>query len=193
MIPKSLPPDFWLRNATAPATLLDRRGLTDAEGLARFDLRITDGRIAALAPAGTAPEGIDVDRGQVWPCFVDGHVHLDKTQTWPRQPNPDGTHTGAKNAVMADRGKHYSEADIERASSLACVALMRTAPRRSARISTVTGRTPRRTGQCFVGCEMNGPAGSTCRRSASVPWNVLPAKMGSHWPTRWRDPGASWA
>ena len=113
MIPKSLPPDFWLRNATAPATLLDRPGLTDAEGLARFDLRITDGRIAVLAPAGTAPDGIDLDRGQVWPCFVDGHVHLDKTQTWPRQPNPDGTHPGAKAAVMADRGKHYSEADIE--------------------------------------------------------------------------------
>src|SRR6202451_3967118 len=113
VIPGSLPPDFWLRNAMAPATLLDRPGPTDAEGLARLDLRITDGRIAALAPAGTAPEGIDLDRGQVWPCFVDGHVHLDKTQTWSRQPNPDGTHPGAKNAVIADRGRHYSEADIE--------------------------------------------------------------------------------
>jgi cytosine deaminase len=40
-------------------------------------------------------------------------VHLDKTQTWPRQPNPDGTHSGAKNAVIADRGKYYSESDIE--------------------------------------------------------------------------------
>ena len=110
--PASLSPDIWLRNATVPATLLD--GATgDAEGLARIDLRLTDGRIAAVAPPGTAPAGIDLDRGQVWPCFVDGHVHLDKTQTWPRQPNPDGTHSGAKNAVIADRGKHYSEADIE--------------------------------------------------------------------------------
>jgi cytosine deaminase len=111
-IPASLPPDIWLRHATVPATLLN--GVAgDHEGLAQIDLRLTDGRIAAIAPAGTADAGIDLDRGQVWPCFVDGHVHLDKTQTWPRQPNPDGTHAGAKNAVIADRGKHYSEADIE--------------------------------------------------------------------------------
>jgi cytosine deaminase len=113
IIPGSLPPDFWLRNATAPATSRDRPGSTDAEGMTRLDLRITDGRIASVAPAGTAPAGIDLDQGQVWPCFVDGHVHLDKTQTWPRQPNPDGTHSGARNAVIADRAKHYSEADIE--------------------------------------------------------------------------------
>jgi cytosine deaminase len=112
MIPASLPNDVWLRNATVPATLMDGAP-ADAEGLARVDLRLTDGRIAAVVPFGTADSGIDLDRGQVWPCFVDGHVHLDKTQTWPRQPNPDGTHPGAKNAVIADRGKHYSEADIE--------------------------------------------------------------------------------
>jgi cytosine deaminase len=111
----TLPPDFWLRNAQVPAAILDRASApTDAEGLTQTDLRITDGRIAAIAPPGTAPaEAIDLDRGQVWPCFVDGHVHLDKTQTWPRQPNPDGTHPGAKNAVIADRAGHYTEADIE--------------------------------------------------------------------------------
>ena len=112
--PATLPSDVWLRNATVPAALLDSTPApTDLEGLTRLDLRLTDGRIAAIAAAGTAPAGVDLDRGQVWPCFVDGHVHLDKTQTWPRQPNPDGTHAGAKNAVIADRGRHYSEADIE--------------------------------------------------------------------------------
>jgi cytosine deaminase len=111
--PTALPPDFWLRNAQVPITVLDGAPPADPEGLTRLDIRITDGRIAAIAPAGTASEGIDLDRGQVWPCFVDGHVHLDKTQTWPRQPNPDGTHPGAKTAVIADRGKHYSEEDIE--------------------------------------------------------------------------------
>lgn len=112
--PVTLPPDIWLRNAQVPAPLLvGAPAPADAEGLARVDLHVTDGRIAAIAPAGTAPSGVDLDRGQVWPCFVDGHVHLDKTQTWPRQPNPDGTHSGAKNAVIADRGKYYSESDIE--------------------------------------------------------------------------------
>ena len=112
--PATVPPDLWLCNATVPAALLDNvPAPIDNEGLTRLDLRLTDGRIAAIAPAGTATGGLDLDKGQVWPCFVDGHVHLDKTQTWPRQPNPDGTHGGARNAVIADRAGHYSEADIE--------------------------------------------------------------------------------
>ena len=112
--PASRPRDFWLQRAQVPAALLDRVPVAvDGEGLALLDLRVTDGRIAAIAPGGSAQDGIDLDRGQVWPCFVDGHVHLDKTQTWPRQPNPDGTHAGARAAVAADRVAHYSEADIE--------------------------------------------------------------------------------
>ncbi len=113
MIPTTLPPDFWLRNATIPAALLDAPTPHDAEGLTQRDLRITGGRIVAIAPAGTAPDGIDLDNGQVWPCFVDGHVHLDKTQTWPRRANADGTHFGARTAVIADRAAHYTEKDIE--------------------------------------------------------------------------------
>jgi cytosine deaminase len=111
--PTELPRDVWLRRATAPAALLHGAALpADAEGLCQLDLRITDGRIAAIAPAGSAAEGIDLDRGQVWPCFVDGHVHLDKTQVWSRQPNPDGTHPGAKAATIADRTAHWTEEDI---------------------------------------------------------------------------------
>jgi len=114
-LPPSLPPDVWLRQAQVPVPLLGGfEGPVDAEGLALLDLRITDGHVAAVAPSGSAPPdaGIDLDRGQVWPCFVDGHVHLDKTQTWPRQANPDGTHPGAKSAMIADRA-HYTDADIE--------------------------------------------------------------------------------
>jgi cytosine deaminase len=112
--PPTVSTDAWLLNAQVPAALLDQPPVpADAEGLTRVDLRLTHGRIADIAPAGTAPDGIDLDRGQVWPCFIDGHVHLDKTQTWPRQPNPDGTHSGAKHAVIADRAGNYSEADIQ--------------------------------------------------------------------------------
>jgi cytosine/creatinine deaminase len=114
--PTSRPYDFWLRNAQVPGALLDRVPRSvDAEGLALLDLRITGGRLAAIAPAGAAPpeDGIDLDRGQVWPCFVDAHTHLDKTQTWPRRPNPDGTSSGAQAAVVADRAAYYTEADIE--------------------------------------------------------------------------------
>ena len=96
--------------------VLDRRPLpVDAEGLACWIC----GSPTAASPPSPRPvpapkaSGVDLDRGQVWPCFVDGHVHLDKTQTWPRQTNPDGTHSGARAAVIADRAAHYSEADIE--------------------------------------------------------------------------------
>jgi len=111
--PPELPRDVWLRRAAVPAALLAGAAPpADDEGLCLLDLRLTDGRIAALAPAGAATEGIDHDHGQVWPCFVDGHVHLDKTQTWPRRANPDGTHAGAKAAVIADRAAHWTEDEI---------------------------------------------------------------------------------
>ena len=104
---------YWLRDARAPACLLDGAALpTDAEGLARIDLRIEDGRIAAIAPAGTAAHGPSLDGGQVWPGLVDGHTHIDKGHIWPRMPNPDGTFGGAISAVMADRGAKWSIEDM---------------------------------------------------------------------------------
>jgi cytosine deaminase len=112
--PQNLPNDVWLRRATVPAAVLEGNTReTNAEGLCLVDLHITNGRIAAIAPPSLSAEGIDLDRGQVWPCFVDGHVHLDKTQTWTRQPNPDGTHPGAKTAAIADRSAYWTEEDIE--------------------------------------------------------------------------------
>lgn len=115
---------FWLRNARIPACLIE--GVPnlplEADGLARVDLRIEDGRIAAIAPRGTAPEGIDLRGGQVWPGPLDAHTHLDKGQIWPRMRNADGSFAGAISAVMSDRGAAWSESDIEaRASfSLRC-------------------------------------------------------------------------
>ena len=88
-------------------------GPADAEGLVRCDLLLEGGRVAALAPAGSAPDGISLAGGQVWPGLVDAHVHLDKTMIWPRAQNPDGTHAGAVRAVNEDREAHWTEADIE--------------------------------------------------------------------------------
>ncbi|NKC30778.1 cytosine deaminase [Falsiroseomonas selenitidurans] len=106
-------PDYWLRNARSPAALL--QGLAapaEADGLVRLDIRVQDGRIAALAPQGTAEDGIDMRGGQVWPGFVDAHTHLDKGHIWPRMRNPTGDFAGAIAAVMGDRGAAWSEADI---------------------------------------------------------------------------------
>ncbi len=106
---------FWLRDARAPTCLLDTPpGPVDREGLVRLDLRVEDGRIAALAPLGTAPaDAPSLEGGQLWPGFVDAHTHLDKGQIWQRAPNPDGDFAGAVSSVTADAGAHWGEAEME--------------------------------------------------------------------------------
>ena len=54
---------------------------------------------------------MDLAGGQVWPCFVDVHTHLDKGHIWRRTPNPDGTFAGALAAVAANRPR-WTEADL---------------------------------------------------------------------------------
>jgi cytosine deaminase len=112
---------YWLRNATVPAAFLT--GLAPGapvspDGLAVVDLAIRDGRIEAIVPADGPSAGhtasVDLQRGQVWPCLIDVHTHLDKGHTWERAPNPDGTFDGAIRAVMADRTAHWSADDVRR-------------------------------------------------------------------------------
>lgn len=91
--------DYWLCRAHLP------------DGPALVDLHISGGAVAAVAPAGAAPGGVDLAGGQVWPCFVDVHTHLDKGHIWRRAPNPDGTFGGALAAVAADR-LCWTEADL---------------------------------------------------------------------------------
>jgi cytosine deaminase len=105
-------PRWVLGNATAPSALLDGDG---PEELARIDLVIEGDRIAAIVPAGAAPDdlpALDADRGMVWPTFVDCHTHLDKGQIWARRPNPDGSFAGALEAVEADTKAHWRAGDV---------------------------------------------------------------------------------
>jgi cytosine deaminase len=106
---------YWLRDARVHVAHLGGPppGPADQDGLVRADLRIEDGRIAAIAPRGSAAEGVEMRGGQVWPGPVDAHTHLDKGHIWPRMRNADGTFAGAIEAVMSDRGAAWSEADIE--------------------------------------------------------------------------------
>ena len=111
---------FWLKKALAPLCLLEDpspevRAGADKDGLAFVDLRIEHGRISAVVPGGTAPccgPGVNLERGQVWPCPVDLHTHLDKGHIWPRQENPDGTFMGALDAVARDREANWSAGDV---------------------------------------------------------------------------------
>jgi cytosine deaminase len=111
---------YWLRDGRVPTTLLAEPvpGLVaDGEGLARADLEIVGAVVARIAPAGTAPAdaaGVPLDGGQVWPCFVDLHTHLDKGHTWQRAPNPDGTFASAIRTVAADRAARWTAEDVSR-------------------------------------------------------------------------------
>ena len=111
---------YWLCNASVPATLLAELppGVpVDADGLARVDVAIRDGRIVAVVPAGGAdgPEPrVDLARGQLWPCLIDVHTHLDKAHTCERAPNPDGTFANALRTVAADRSTRWSAEDVRR-------------------------------------------------------------------------------
>lgn len=110
---------YRLRNATVPAPLLTELPAgtpVSADGLAVVDLVIRDARIAAVTRevAGSQEASVDLRRGQVWPCLIDVHTHLDKGHTWERAPNPDGTFAGALRTVAADRAARWSAEDVRR-------------------------------------------------------------------------------
>src|SRR6185369_5804727 len=108
---------YRLTNARVPVCLVaDAAGLQpDADGLARCDIVVANGRIAALGAADSGNLArFDLDNGIVLPRLVDVHTHIDKGQIWQRAPNPDGTHMGARTAVMADRDANWSAEDVRK-------------------------------------------------------------------------------
>jgi cytosine deaminase len=115
---------YWLENATVPHTLIATEDLwpdlgpADQDGLVTLDILITDGKIAQLAPVGSADAEaapiVPLDHGMVLPCFVDLHTHLDKGHIWPRRRNPDGTFQGALENVAIDRAANWSAEDVRR-------------------------------------------------------------------------------
>src|ERR1051325_10194441 len=115
-IPQSLT-RFRLANARVPVCLVaDSAWLqADADGLAPADLVIEKGRIGAIDPSAATNDGLprfNLDDGIVLPRLVDVHTHIDKGQIWHRAQNPDGTHMGARTAVMADREANWSREDV---------------------------------------------------------------------------------
>jgi len=115
-IPQSLT-RFRLANARVPVCLVaDSAWLqADADGLAPADLVIEKGRIGAIDPSAATNDGLprfNLDDGIVLPRLVDVHTHIDKGQIWHRAQNPDGTHMGARTAVMADRETNWSRDDV---------------------------------------------------------------------------------
>ncbi len=117
---------YWITNARVPSVLLE--GSPPGEGPERLvpvDIRIEAGRVAALEPPPAPFDKLPPEErdglpllnqrdGMVLPCFVDLHTHIDKGHIWPRRPNPDGTFQAALEAVIDDRGAHWSADDVRR-------------------------------------------------------------------------------
>ncbi len=109
---------YLLTNATVPAACLAEPAAR-TDDLCQVDLLIRDGRIDAVGPGLAAVSEpslprIELDHEMLWPAFVDMHTHLDKGQTWPRGPNPDGSFDGALNANLVDRQTHWTADDVRR-------------------------------------------------------------------------------
>lgn len=130
-----IPPtsNYWIKNAHIPASLLATPLITPSalttqptqDGLYLVDIEITDGILTQIILGGTtAPEErpynltdvpvVDWRGGQVWPCFVDLHTHLDKGHIWERSPNPDGTFASALETVCQDAGQYWNAEDVYR-------------------------------------------------------------------------------
>lgn len=112
---------YWLVNASIPVSLLRDVGsegwpAANFEQLVRLHVEIQAGVIVALSP--TLPmDGrpqLDLRGGQLWPCFVDLHTHLDKGHIWPRAHNPDGTFAQAVAATQVDAQTHWRSEDLYR-------------------------------------------------------------------------------
>jgi cytosine/creatinine deaminase len=111
MIPKT--DHYWLLNAQVPVPLLADSSGFEERDLAAVNLEIKSGQIgqilAASSPIPPDLPFVDLHQGQVWPCFVDLHTHLDKGHIWPRHPNPDGSFNSALTAAQGDHAAWNAE------------------------------------------------------------------------------------
>lgn len=112
-----VPHGTFLLTHDAPESLVPRR---DRDGVACLDIDIGAGgiidRVAVAGATSPLVDGPVVDmRGrQVWPGFVDAHAHIDKSHTWGRAPNPDGTLLGARGAAKRDRARTWKYDEVYR-------------------------------------------------------------------------------
>ena len=106
----------WIVNARVLVVLLDAPPPAGRDGLVGLDLRIAEGRVAAIEPPAARGGAAVIDQrdGIVLPGFVDMHTHIDKGHIWPRAPNPDGTFDGALSTVAEDRATRWTAEDLRR-------------------------------------------------------------------------------
>ncbi len=115
---------YWLKNAQISTSLITQDSLPSSsvrtrDNLTLVNLEIREGIIQQIIPVETSanPENLpehDLKKGQIWPCFIDAHTHLDKGHIWERTPNPDGSFQGAIHSVHKDAEPYWDAEDIYR-------------------------------------------------------------------------------
>lgn len=107
---------YHLLGVRVPACVADVSATPDHEGAIGLDLTIAaDGVIEELSQPGGLKLRHNLVQAQgrhIWPAFADLHAHLDKTATWDRAPNADGTFDGAVDASRLARKLPWSVADV---------------------------------------------------------------------------------
>lgn len=110
-------PHFVLARARVLASQLGPRFCADdADGFAKVDIAVANGRIGAIAREGGLEADLprlDLAGAIALPLFVDAHTHLDKGQIWARAPNADGTFASALASVAQDRTVNWGARDVE--------------------------------------------------------------------------------
>lgn len=112
--------DLQVRNARVPRNLIvgEEPFLSGpGDGYALIDIGVRNGFITQLSPSGggttDASYVLDARGGMVLPCYVDVHTHLDKTQTFHRVVNSNGTLQGAICAEHEDMALHWNLQDVK--------------------------------------------------------------------------------
>lgn len=116
---------YRLLNASVPVAMLNPQEIrgrsADFEGLCAVDIDVTgDGMIGKIQPScqnGTetaCTDGLNIDLGGrvVMTRLAELHAHIDKTQSWERAPNLDGTYNGAKSGAKSDRINPWTDEDV---------------------------------------------------------------------------------
>lgn len=109
---------YALRRVHVPKSLLlePPPGPAGHDDLVLCDLLIDDGKIVAVAAAGSldAALGPDLDESLVLPGMLDAHAHLDKGHIVNRARNATGDLTGAAAAAGPDRSARWRAEDVRR-------------------------------------------------------------------------------
>lgn len=106
-----------------PASLLDTplrdEAAASGEGVVLCDVLISQGAVSAVTEAGKLLDAsgaatVECKGAMLWPCFVDAHTHLVKTNAVPRCRNPSGAINDALACEVSDQPRWYVEGDVAR-------------------------------------------------------------------------------